>query len=475
MTLKIYVTKAGEPVSQGVASIYGIESGVTSGVNLVGFVIEGGVIEPKELKEVDEMARDLSSKLDTTKPVIISGRGPHWLYAVLVHNLHFASVLATWEPRVKKGRIVEAPTKELLGKAIDISGSISDISLGANPSATVKVVYRELQDKNLLHLEVVGDKFVEPSVLRRLELPDVNPAKPLIIEGAIPIWLGQAVAAHYLHRVPAVAFYDPRLGGGVVAATHTSDVGVGELIPLTQEEVQKALAKRQTKVVGILGDPNSGKSVFLHLLNDELRRMGLVTLTQEADLTAPTQHWSLFAPEIRKELKKVMSPEERLQWTVNSLRQARESGTVDIVLADIGGGRPDLGQRVTRENMAILQYVDGVVIVSRNDRNNIEAWLRELKTYLPHMKVYAVLESVLEGEATVKGMYGIVTHLDRALYAENRVPEKTRHVAREVAKRILEDQHRRAEEIDVDAVSKKLQELKEEQQSKHVSQAVRSG
>jgi len=226
--------------------------------------------------------------------------------------------------------------------------------------------------------------------------------------------------------------------------THSPGYRPGDVIPVPPEELQSLLQRRGgTKVIGVLGDPNSGKSVFLHLLNDELRRRGFTTLTQEADVTAPTQHWSLYAPEVRRELKRHMEPEERLRWIVESLRGARESGAVDFVLADLGGGRPDLGQRVTRENLAILQYVDGVVLVSRNDEDQIRRWLEELSALKPDVKVYAVLESSLTKppEFDLAEGVGVAHKLDRALYAQGAITEGTRKVVEGVAERVVKDVH----------------------------------
>jgi CRISPR-associated protein Csx3 len=56
----------------------------------------------------------------------------------------------------------------------------------------------------------------------------------IIISGRLPVWAFSTLI-HYFHPRPWVATFDPRLGGGVVVATHTRDVSVGEIIPVTPD------------------------------------------------------------------------------------------------------------------------------------------------------------------------------------------------------------------------------------------------
>lgn len=451
---KLYVVRAGGRVSPEVAGIVGVPEGAVAGVNVVAFVIEGGVIAPGELAEVEEKTRHLAGLIDTSRPVIVSGRGPLWVYGVLAHNLHYVPVLAVWEPRRRAGVIVAGRD---VGKGVDLSGDIVDVELGGDGRPALATA--AVQDKAILHFEVVGGKFIEPGSMAALGYPEVPSDRPLVIEGPMPVWMAARLVTEYAHKVPAVAIYDPRLKGGVVVATHTEKFKVGDVIEVRPEEIQAASKIRSTTVIGILGDPNSGKSVFLHLLNEELRRRGVLTLTQEADLTAPTQEWSLHAEDVRRELKKLMSPEERLAWVIESLKGAKESRGVDVVLADIGGGRPDLGQRVTRENLAILRYVDGVVIVSRNESGQLLAWVEELKRYAPDLKVFGILESRLHGESAAKAGVGVIAGLTREAYREGRVPEDARAVVAEIATRILTDRHYVAGMIDVEKLREALEEV----------------
>ena len=61
--------------------------------------------------------------------------------------------------------------------------------------------------------------------------PQVNPMKGVIISGRMPIWLAAALT-HYYHPVAWIATFDPRLGGGVVVASHVPMIKVGQVIPV---------------------------------------------------------------------------------------------------------------------------------------------------------------------------------------------------------------------------------------------------
>jgi len=74
---------------------------------LVEFEIEGGVCTPDDLRELK------SPKVDFTKGVIISGRGPVWLYAYLVHEFHPARWVGTFDPRLGGGVVVTSHTPEV--------------------------------------------------------------------------------------------------------------------------------------------------------------------------------------------------------------------------------------------------------------------------------------------------------------------------------------------------------------------------
>ena len=51
----------------------------------------------------------------------------------------------------------------------------------------------------------------------------------------MPVWAFAALT-HHFHPRPFVATFDPRLTGGVVVASHTEDLNVGDVIDIADAE-----------------------------------------------------------------------------------------------------------------------------------------------------------------------------------------------------------------------------------------------
>lgn len=75
------------------------------------FELESSII-PQILKKVKP------PKVDGTKGVVLSGRGPIWLYCYLVHYYHPTRFIATYDPRIGGAIVVESHEKRF--KAGDI-------------------------------------------------------------------------------------------------------------------------------------------------------------------------------------------------------------------------------------------------------------------------------------------------------------------------------------------------------------------
>lgn len=54
----------------------------------------------------------------------------------------------------------------------------------------------------------------------------------VILSGRMPVWAYGALV-HHFHPAKAVATFDPRLQGGVVVATHSPDVKVGDVVSVS--------------------------------------------------------------------------------------------------------------------------------------------------------------------------------------------------------------------------------------------------
>ena len=74
---------------------------------LVEFEIVGGVLEPSDLKRITP------PQVNYQKGVVISGRGPIWLYCFLAHAYHPTKFVATFDPQLGGAVVVETHTKDV--------------------------------------------------------------------------------------------------------------------------------------------------------------------------------------------------------------------------------------------------------------------------------------------------------------------------------------------------------------------------
>jgi len=201
----------------------------TGAIQLLEFSIEGGLMRPEELASISPPG------VDPSRPLIISGRGPQWLYQFFIHWYHFSRLLATFEPRIGKGVVVESPSPSEVGMTIDIgTGMLSEEKIGAVGRFGVDVL--KLGGLQLAYVRIEGT-FVEPLAMRDYNWDrvrsEVDPALPVVFYGLAPIWLGARVAALLSNMAPWYGVYDPRLGSIVVVARHTPDAPqVGSLMRL---------------------------------------------------------------------------------------------------------------------------------------------------------------------------------------------------------------------------------------------------
>jgi CRISPR-associated Csx3 family protein len=108
----------------------------------------------------------------------------------------------------------------------------------------MKIILRKQDTPSAEKPPIVLEIILTTGLIETAELPQLLEAvannlpaggeEGVIISGRLPVWAFSALI-HYFHPRPWVATFDPRLGGGVVVATHARDVSVGEIIPVTPD------------------------------------------------------------------------------------------------------------------------------------------------------------------------------------------------------------------------------------------------
>ncbi|MEM3490042.1 MAG: CRISPR-associated ring nuclease Crn3/Csx3 [Nitrososphaerota archaeon] len=189
----------------------------TGKVQILEFTISG-LLEPSDLRGAQLV------EVDPSKPLIISGRGPQWLYAFLAHHYHFARILATYEPRANMGVVISSVNEKDVGLGVDIeAGLLKEVKLGADGRIDVGLI--KLGSIQLLRAELLEGAFAEPSELKRIRWWDikraVDPSKPMIVYVMAPVWVSAKLAVEFSNLVPWISIYDPRLESSVTVARHS--------------------------------------------------------------------------------------------------------------------------------------------------------------------------------------------------------------------------------------------------------------
>lgn len=78
---------------------------------LLEFQLENGVLSPKHLREL--RPPDPITENFAHLGIILSGRGPVWLYGFLVHYYHPTRWVATYDPRLQGAVVVETHTPKV--------------------------------------------------------------------------------------------------------------------------------------------------------------------------------------------------------------------------------------------------------------------------------------------------------------------------------------------------------------------------
>lgn len=82
---------------------------------------EGGLFEPHSLNKAK-----LPEGLEMSKGLILSGRGPIWLYGYLVHLSHTFAWIALYDPRLAGAVVIERHVKNApeVGEIIKLSETL---------------------------------------------------------------------------------------------------------------------------------------------------------------------------------------------------------------------------------------------------------------------------------------------------------------------------------------------------------------
>ncbi|MEJ5287586.1 MAG: CRISPR-associated protein, Csx3 family [Candidatus Kapaibacterium sp.] len=124
----------------------------------------------------------------------------------------------------------------------------------------------------ILDILLENNGIISPLELNTVEIPsEIDWSKGVVIAGRAPIWL-YTYLVHQCHPSAWVAIYDPRWGAIVIQTHKIGAPSVGEIIQPSAILKYYKLPDLNKKIIAFLGNPHTGKSVFLKVLRNTLRK-----------------------------------------------------------------------------------------------------------------------------------------------------------------------------------------------------------
>ncbi|MBQ7176839.1 MAG: hypothetical protein IJS08_05420 [Victivallales bacterium] len=162
----------------------------------------------------------------------------------------------------------------------------------------------------------------------------------------------------------------------------------------------RAIGQRHGIAVGVVGDPNSGKSVFSKYFFLSVKKCypdGVDAWVYDCDMASPTPNWYLDGTEsedetVRQQVTKLRN-EYKGKWDEEKEAKVTQDlatmkTTMDLLFADMPGGKhPKEGEsfapeRIQQGNHAMMEQCEYFIILCRKDKPHVfEAWREALREH----------------------------------------------------------------------------------------------
>gem|GEM_PF-1050439 len=317
------------------------------------------------------------------KQVLLTGMAPLWMYA------HFAIQAAM---NGAEGISLQQANKNKT--VIWSQGPL--LTIGRDGSAWENCFKIKRERAGIVHLdfnkapsEKGGEWTMEDLVKTPLYFQEKT--EVLVIGGNASAWMCAAVAVTASNvGIKRIHYCTPR---------EKQCISIGVLEPGKLVQYSKRI--ENGIVIGIAGDPNSGKSVFRTWLEKIIKDEWPNSWWIDADPASPTPNWYLDGlnsqqpkevGRIREEAKKNWTHELELM-VANNLRNAREK--LDITLVDLPGGiKGPPRQRIPPGREVIFKELDLLILLLKDGDDDIrEGWRSALREHNLENIIFAEIES----------------------------------------------------------------------------------
>jgi hypothetical protein len=345
-----------------------------------------------------------------------------------------------WEPRVMadvplpvfpKGGVVEllgagamwmfahAAARATVDGAADISviSAASDGTWDDETSSDIHLSVRtnessltldNLAIQGLIETRLASPPYLTPAAIARLIEPAVAKLQSMRLRdlcltgnGSAGIYAKLASAA-VVAGVESLSYYSPRTGQLQILSLHENCPPLGASLVLDNWLQDRLECSVPGIVIGVAGDPNTGKSVFSSLLDYHRRKDGTPGWRLDCDAQAPTPPWYLRsrasgmgaeAEVLRQKLKR--------DWTGNmevALSEQLENmkHSLPVSIADLPGGNHHATppQRLPPGRERLFSPVDSLIVIQPADNPTAELWREELEHHQMANRIKAVITSV---------------------------------------------------------------------------------
>lgn len=326
------------------------------------------------------------------REVLLKGKGPVWAYARLTYLAVAAGAasIRVYQPAEKDTYPEGLPVypRPTVGNSVPTWHHMQTGPGGKSLHA-------------LLKDDPTGQSHWDMATLLQQSSPEIPPGTDtLIISGKGSNWMYAVLAAQAATRqIPELRCDCPTLAGFL---------SIGLLNPGQVQPKTTADGTGAGIVLAIVGDPNTGKSVFSKTLSVLLRQIWPDAWLYDADQASPTSDWFLrmmnagHAPEA-----KALREHQKRKWDHAMERKAAADlsalpKSLRLVVADMPGGiHPKTPEDLTRPQRippgreVMMHPVDGFLILGREENpGTFVEWRRELAKHGLESRIWGEIRSI---------------------------------------------------------------------------------
>ena len=319
--------------------------------------------------------------------VRICGPGATWMYA---HAMAVATA----------GGASSVSLKSITPVGVSENLDACSLKTEANGSLAVSVLSAFFRSSELLSDAAIST-LARSAVQKTME----DTPRSLCLTGKAPLkFYAECCELAVRQGINSIYCFVPQYG--LVSVFRAIDEQVEQSDSDPEEEVERWLEAHFYKqaggmVIGIVGDPNVGKSVFSIWLDRWREQFELDGWRLDCDGQAPTPPWYIqhensgdpqFARDQRKKLKRDWCSEMERELA-SQLGEGKRS--LDYLIADLPGGdhRIEPADRIPQVRERMFQWVNKFIIVQRADRLREREWIDSLRAIGKDHEVVAVVTS----------------------------------------------------------------------------------